>query len=118
MVREQRDCREEQDCRYARRVTHLPVRCASLFSFSEQMNSIRSVLSIICWCTLTVNGFVYWEGSSTVTSMSSFPYVGRRNFSVTFPASVSGLPLTSSQTSSRKPLVSTTSVSPSQCPAE
>src|SRR5262249_56973880 len=68
--------------------------------------------------TVTVHGFVYAFGSSTVISISRLPKFGRRNRSVTLAASVNGLPMISSQPSSMRPLVSTTSVSPSHFPTE
>ena len=46
------------------------------------------------------------------------PNFGRRQRSVILPELVRGLPSTSSHTSSRNPVVSTTNVSPSQCPTE
>jgi hypothetical protein len=49
---------------------------------------------------------------------SIVPKSFRRNFSVIFAASLNGLPQVSAHRSSRKPLVSTTSVSPSQWPTE
>jgi hypothetical protein len=57
VVREQKGCRQEHSQSDTSR-HHLPTRWGSLFSFSEQMNSIKSVLGMICWCTLTVKGFV------------------------------------------------------------
>src|SRR5215469_15330429 len=53
-----------------------------------------------------------------VISICIRPNFTRRQRSVIFPEVVRGLPSTSSQTSSRNPVVSTTSVSPSQYPAE
>ena len=62
--------------------------------FSWQMNSISSEPSAtIRWSILTVKGLVYAFGSSRVNSMSSCPKFTRRNRSVTFAASVYGLPL-------------------------
>jgi hypothetical protein len=57
-------------------------------------------------------------GSFTVTCTSMRPKLTRRNRSVMVAALVSGLPFRSSQISSRKPFVSTTSVSCSQRPTE
>ena len=42
-------------------------------SFSRQISSMSSVFSASCWRRVTVHGFVYALGSSTVTSMSRRP---------------------------------------------
>jgi hypothetical protein len=53
-----------------------------------------------------------------VTSISRRPTLTRRKRSISFPSVVSGAPFTSSQPSSRKLVLSTSSVSPSHEPRE
>src|SRR5215831_13650953 len=82
------------------------------FSFSKQISSMRSVSTTMRSFNVTLHGFVYALGSSTVTWISRCPKSGRRISSRTLAASVITLPLQSIHVSSRSPIVSITSVSP------
>src|SRR5688572_8983714 len=63
-------------------------RCPRNFSFSRQISSTRSVSRTIFCFNVTVHGFVYALGSSTVTCTSRCPKSGRRICSRTFADSV------------------------------
>src|SRR6185503_9194073 len=82
-------------------------------SFSKQTSSMSSASTTTRWRSVTVHGFVYPFGSSTVALISIWPKSSRRISSRILAASVTTLPFQSIHVSSRMPIVSTTSVSPS-----
>src|SRR5437773_1103997 len=97
---------------------YLPTICSASWLFSLQMYSQISSPGARSATCLTVQGFVKVSGSSYVVSNSRCPKSGRRirvimrSFSVwgKFPGAIQALSL--------KPIVSTTSVSPSHLPVE
>src|ERR1700674_5128060 len=97
--------------------SYFPTMCTKSFSFS-QISSITSSSGTYTMGTFALQVLVYAAGSSMISSSSICPKSGRRNRSVMCVDSVCGCPSMSSQPSLLRPLVSTTSASPSHRPIE
>src|SRR6185369_15243954 len=99
-------------------LSYLPTRCSTSWLFSLQMKSEISSFVVARVATAFVfQGFFSAPGSSTVPSISRCPKSTRRRRVIRWSCVVCG-PASPSQVLSLKPIVSTTSVSPSHVPTE
>src|SRR5262245_33632000 len=110
--------KHEQKDRSRSHGRHLSFGRTSKYLLFSQTQSSSSVSGISSHWNATLHGLLYAFGPLIVICTSIVPKFARRKRSTTWSASLRGWPASSSRVFSWIPVVSTTSVSPSQRPTE